>query len=60
MDDKIKENAHRLASALNRFSGDGYVIAVLAHYLHYVPEQLEEDMKDIAHYIKRLEEGASD
>lgn len=59
MYDRVKDNAHRLASVLEAYSDDKNVITALAHYLHYVPEQLTEDMKDVRQYIKRLEEGVS-
>ena len=59
MYDRVKDNAHRLASVLNDYSDDKSVITALARYLHYIPEQLAEDMKDVRQYIKRLEEGAS-
>lgn len=59
MYDRVKDNAHRLASVLDSYSDDKNVIKALAHYLNYIPEQLAEDMKDIQQYIKRLEEGAN-
>lgn len=57
MYDRVKDNAQRLASVLESYSEDKNVIAALAHYLHYVPEQLSEDMKDVRRYIKRLEKN---
>lgn len=59
MYDRVKGNAQRLASVLESYSEDKNVIKALAYYLHYVPEQLAEDMKDVRQYIKRLEEDAS-
>jgi len=59
MYDRVKDNAHRLASVLDSYSDDKNVIKALAHYLNYIPEQLAEDMKDIQQYIKRLEEGVN-
>lgn len=59
MYDRVKDNAHRLASVLDSYSDDKNVIKTLAHYLNYIPEQLAEDMKDIQQYIKRLEEGVN-
>ena len=59
MYDRVKDNAHRLASVLDSYSNDKRTITALAHYLNYIPEQLAEDMKDIQQYIKRLEEGAN-
>jgi hypothetical protein len=56
MYDRVKDNAKRLANVLESYSNDKNVIQALARYLHYVPDQLAEDMKDVKLYIKRLEE----
>lgn len=51
----MRENAHRLASALWRNSGDPDVIKKLAEILNYTPGQLQQDMVDISEYIDVLE-----
>ena len=60
MYDRVKDNAHRLASVLNDYSDNKDVVTALAHYLNYIPEQLAEDMKDVRRYIKRLETDESE
>ena len=50
-----KGNAHRLAVVLDQYAEDKRTVQMLAHYLHYLPEQLEKDMHDLRAYLRDLE-----
>lgn len=47
MKKRIKENAARLSTALFNNSADKGVVRILAHYLHYEPDQLAKDIDDL-------------
>lgn len=51
MSKRTCENAARLAFALYQYHADKHTVKVLAEYLHYIPEQLEKDMKDIHEFV---------
>lgn len=55
MKSDVKGNANRLAYTLYQFSEDDRVIKQLATLLHYMPDQLKEDMNAVFTYINRLE-----
>lgn len=55
MKSDVKGNAHRLACTLKQFSEDKRAVQVLANILHYIPEQLQEDMEAVEQYINQLE-----
>lgn len=55
MKSDVKGNAHRLALTLSQFAEDTNTINQLARLLHYMPEQLQEDMEAIHRYIMDLE-----
>lgn len=48
-------NAHRLTVTLDRFAVDKRTVHLIAQSLHYLPEQLEQDMHDIRSYLFELE-----
>lgn len=53
--DRQRENAHRLAGALERYAADHRTVQQLARALNYHPEQLREDMAGLLDYILELE-----
>lgn len=55
MKSDVRGNAHRLAVTLRQFSEDANAVNQLARILHYMPEQLQEDMEAIDVYISQLE-----
>lgn len=57
MKSDVKGNAHRLALTLSQFAEDTNTINQLARLLHYLPEQLQEDMEAVYKYIRDLERG---
>lgn len=57
-----RENAIRLATALDslRYSEEGLrVIRTLAMWLHYMPEQLLEDIEDLEKYVRKGNRNAT-
>ena len=55
---ELRTNAHRLAGALWRRSGEPETIKALARLLGYDdPEQLQTDMSQLLDYIEALETG---
>ena len=55
MRDKTKENAHRIANVLDRYTAAPHTAAQLAIILNYQPEQLQEDAQSLLQYIEKLE-----
>lgn len=55
MQDKTKENAHRLAAVLDRYAADPHAAEQLAIILNYHKPQLQEDAQCLLEYIKELE-----
>lgn len=55
MKSDVKGNAHRLAYTLYQFAEDTNTINQLARLLHYMPEQLKEDMEAVHKYLNQLE-----
>lgn len=55
MQDRTRENAHRLAGVLERYAADPRTVEKLAALLNYHPEQLREDMASLLQYIQRTE-----
>ena len=56
MQNRARENAHRLAGVLQDCAEDRHVVKVLSDLLDYVPEQLQKDMRDLLPYLESLEE----
>lgn len=57
MQDRTKENAHRLAGTLERYAEDPATVQKLAQALNYLPDQLREDMTSLLDYIRELEDS---
>lgn len=57
---RMKENAHRLAGVLERYSEDDNTVKQLAALLNYLPGQLRTDMRDVLRYINSIEDESSD
>lgn len=58
MELKKRENAHRLAGALERYAADPRTVQQLAMALNYHEGQLREDMAGLLGYILEIEEIA--
>lgn len=56
MQDRVKENAKRIASALDRHTTDTQAVNQLARLLNYEPRQLEKDIQSLLEYIRRIEQ----
>lgn len=57
--DRERENAHRLAGALERNAENPGTVSQLARILNYEPEQLRQDMTRLLSYIIALEAARS-
>ena len=57
MQDRTRENAHRLAGVLERCTADHHTTERLALLLNYIPEQLVEDARSLVQHLERLEAG---
>ena len=53
MNQRQIENAKRLAYAIER-NADPEVISVLAKVLNYYPDQLEQDIRDLAEVLSEI------
>lgn len=59
MRDRARENAHRLAGAIERHAAEAGDVERLAAVLNYQREQLQEDAQSLLQYIERLEAAAN-
>ena len=58
---ELKNGSARLANALLNVQDDDYTINRLAQLLHYLPEQLREDIQAINNYVSaNLQRDKSD
>ena len=55
MTDKQMSDAKRLAVTLDQYADDPATVKRLAATLHYMPEQLREDMHTLYEYVRELE-----
>ena len=55
MQDRTRENAHRIAAALDRYTADTRTAKRIAAILNYQPEQLQQDAQSLLKYIKSME-----
>ena len=53
--DRVKENAKRIANALDRNTTDSQTVNQLAHILNYEPKQLQKDIQSLLQYIRNME-----
>lgn len=58
--DQQRADALRLAVTLERFAEDPATVQRLASALHYLPDQLRQDMQAVYAYIKALEDQTGD
>lgn len=56
MNAKQVSDAKRLAVTLDQYADDPATVRKLAAALHYMPEQLREDMRTLYEYLRELEE----
>ena len=56
MNAKQISDAKRLIVTLNQYADDTAAVKRLAAVLHYMPEQLREDMRTLYSYLRELEE----
>lgn len=56
MNAKQVSDAKRLAVTLDQYADDLATVQKLAAALHYMPEQLREDMRTLYKYLRELEE----
>lgn len=56
MNAKQVSDAKRLAVTLDQYADDPATVRKLAAALHYMPEQLREDMRTLYKYLRELEE----
>lgn len=56
MNAKQVSDAKRLAVTLDQYADDPATVQRLAAALHYMPEQLREDMHTLYSYLRELEE----
>lgn len=56
MNTKQVSDAKRLAVTLDQYADDPATVQKLAAALHYIPEQLREDMRILYKYLRELEE----
>lgn len=47
MQERTRQNAHRLAGTLARYAADPPTVERLAQLLNYLPEQLREDIESL-------------
>ena len=47
-----ENNAKRLSRVLLDYGQDPKVLQALAHYLNYVPDQLQQDIKDLYEHVR--------
>ena len=55
MTDKQISDAKRLAVTLDQYADDPATVKRLSATLHYMPEQLREDMHTLYEYVRELE-----
>lgn len=55
MNAKQVSDAKRLAVTLDQYADDPATVKRLAATLHYIPEQLREDMHTLYEYVRELE-----
>ena len=55
-EEKLRDNAHRIAGVLSSYAEDPATVSRLAPLLAYNREQLQTDMRDLIRYIWELEE----
>ena len=55
MTNKQISDAKRLAVTLDQYADDPATVKRLAATLHYMPEQLREDMHTLYEYVRELE-----
>ncbi|MBQ1371628.1 MAG: hypothetical protein IIY70_01735 [Oscillospiraceae bacterium] len=55
MNAKQVSDAKRLAVTLDQYADDPATVKRLAATLHYMPEQLREDMHTLYEYVRELE-----
>lgn len=55
MQDRTREDAHRIAAALDRYTADTRTAERIAAILNYQPEQLQQDAQSLLKYIKSME-----
>ena len=55
MQDRTRENAHRLAEVLERYMADPNTAKQIAALLNYHTPQLQEDAQSLLQYIKKME-----
>ena len=55
MTDKQISDAKRLVVTLDQYADDPATVKRLAATLHYIPEQLREDMHTLYEYVRELE-----
>ena len=56
MNAKQVSDAKRLAVTLDQYADDPAAVQKLAAALHYMPDQLREDMRTLYSYLRELEE----
>lgn len=56
MEERSKENAHRIAGTLERYAADPRKVQQLAAILNYEPERLQKDMACLLDYLLEIEE----
>lgn len=55
MNNKQVSDAKRLAVVLDQYADDPATVQRLAQSLHYMPDQLREDMHTLYDYLRELE-----
>lgn len=58
--DRDRDNAWRIAGALDRFAADPAAVKRIAAATNYHPPQLREDMESLIRYLRRLEAMTDD
>lgn len=53
--DRVRENAKRIANALDRNATDSQAVSQLARLLNYEPRQLQKDIQSLVQYIRNME-----
>lgn len=56
MNAKQVSDAKRLAVTLDQYADDPAAVQKLAAALHYMPDQLREDMRTLYSYLRELDE----
>lgn len=56
-EEKLRDNAHRIAGVLSSYAEDPATVKRLAPILAYYAPQLQTDMQDLIRYIWALEDA---